>query len=54
MDLESGSWTLLSEASKKVFPFVFMVLLDSFGVCIYVYFFDAAWCEIRLQTENTC
>ena len=42
--------TSFSEVSENVFLFAFISWFVSFGVCIYVYFFDAVISEMKLQT----
>ena len=41
-----------SETSLSMFLFVFILWFVSFGVSIYVYFFDAVTEEVRFETEN--
>lgn len=41
-----------SETSLSMFLFVFILWFVSFGVSIYVYFFDAITEEVRFETEN--
>ena len=46
--------TSLSDSGQNVFFFIFISSFSSFGLFIYVYFFDIVKWEIKLQTENVC